>query len=227
MYSKLCQKATNLLPPPELSTQKTHIYFLAGIPDITEKYTSTNPHYLYTECIHTEDPQHTIDRLKNDITHTNETILSLGAIPIFCTITHCNISMYNNFLLKRHKTSVQHHTQFYQDMHTRISHIIDTVNNFITATNRNNNMSTPLLHSCIKKKRGRAKKGYYIYKWDNLYDGLHGNDTTREHWARSLHIAITKNRSPSTHNSDTEENLSPKRSWKWEERKRKWAPDRL
>ena len=83
---KLTNRAVKLLPPPYSTppTQPLHVYIVAGIPDITEKY-SSHTHTHYTECIYTAEPADTIDRLKSEIAHCAKKIkdaLSQGQHPV-------------------------------------------------------------------------------------------------------------------------------------------------
>ena len=130
---------------------------MAGIPDITDKHTSQNRHYRYTECTYTEHSNDTITRLKNEIKHCKDTITAAGAIPIFCTITHVSIADYNNHLLKEGKTTILHHQAHYTDMQIKLEATINEINHYIDTTNHNINMSTPMCHSAIRHRRG--KKG--------------------------------------------------------------------
>ena len=209
--AKLTDKAINLLPPPGSYTHPPHAYIIAGIPDITEQYKS----HSYKECLYTEDPDKTLTRITHEITHCAEKIKEAGAIPCFCTITASNIQMYNQHLWKYYHTDSLRHTQYYEDMQTRLHTAIDNINAFIVKLNSENKMSTPMLHTAIKKRLGKAPKGYYIHKWDGLKDGVHGSEETKDKWATSLQVAIKKNRTKPTTPSD-EETLSPKRSWRQE-----------
>ena len=63
---ELTGRAIARIPPPGCATNKTHVYILAGIPDITDKHTSQNRYYRYTECTYTENSNATIARLKRN-----------------------------------------------------------------------------------------------------------------------------------------------------------------
>jgi hypothetical protein len=216
--SKMALLAKDLLPPPHRHTLPTRIYYIAGIPDITEKYTSRSQSYKYTECIYTELTTKTIQRVTQDITQAEQHTKSLGAIPIFCTIANMNIEKYNTSLINKHKTTQLNHSDHYPEMQRRLNLTIDAVNAHIALTNKNNNMSTPFLHCALKKRRGNTRNKHYIYAWDKLYDGVHGDDSTKHTWARTLHVAMNKNIQALTQADTDSDTASPKRSWKGEKR---------
>ena len=139
-----------------------------------------------------------------------------GAMPIFCTIPGYNISKYNNYQYDSGATHYLHHTEFYDKMQTNLNSAIKSINEHITAINRRNGMATPHLHSDITQHRGK-KRRYYITKWECLYDGVHGTDTTKHLWAGTISRAIEINRSRNDSDSDQ---ASPKRSWRREKRQR-------
>ena len=89
----ITDQASTVIPPAHRYKEKTHIYIMAGIPDITVK-THKGPGH-YTECIYTEDTQQTIHRVTEIIRKGELTIKNQGEIPIFCTITSSNIEKYN------------------------------------------------------------------------------------------------------------------------------------
>ena len=63
----LTNTAVRLLPPPHCLPNKTHVYFVCGVPDITEKIDSTNRrHFHYREIIYVSDPATTIEKLKTN-----------------------------------------------------------------------------------------------------------------------------------------------------------------
>ena len=63
LHLELTGRAIARIPPPGCSNNKTHVYIMAGIPDINDKHTSQNRHYRYTECTYTEHSNDTITRL--------------------------------------------------------------------------------------------------------------------------------------------------------------------
>ena len=115
----LTNTAVRLLPPPHRLPNKTHVYFVCGVPDITEKIDFTNRrHFHYREIIYVSDPATTIKKLKTQFETTQSEILQHGAIPIFATILKFNLSIYNLYLRKTNRTSVLYHTDHYKEMQT-------------------------------------------------------------------------------------------------------------
>ena len=213
---KLTKEALSLLPPPHRNRTTSHVYILAGIPDISEKVSSDDPQYWYMESIFTEEPQSAIQRVKVEIDQCSQAIIRAGAIPIFCTITKFNIRNHNNNFLLIGKTRFLQHSQYYPDMQQRLNIIIDEINDYIMHINQRLGMSTPMCHRAICQRRG-SRGGYYIYKWDRLHDGVHGTRQTRQAWANSIKAAIDLNRKE----NDVDDNFgSPKRSWRQEKRPR-------
>ena len=166
---------------------------MGGIPDVTEKLKSKYYAYKYTETIYVEDPEITVSRFKDNLLNCADSIKSLGAIPVFCTITRCNINDYNNSLLQKGSTSILYHQDHYSDMQEVLNQVIDKINSIIKETNQSNHLSTPHCHSAITKRRG-TKGGYRIYAWELLRDGVHGTEKTLQAWADSLSAAIKCNR---------------------------------
>ena len=216
---QLSQMALALLPPPHRYKHTTHVYILAGIPDLTEKLYSKHPYYNYTESIFTEDPEQAIHRMKQEINTCAKTITDAGATPCFATITSCDIHKYNQTLLKDNKTSELLHKNYYEDMQTRLHTTIEEVNKYIAQTNREHNMSTPFCHTAIKKRSGKGTDAHYTYRYSLLYDGVHGKNSTKRDWARTLANAIRLNRQQSESSTEDEAH-SPKRSWAREKRQR-------
>ena len=108
-------KSSPSIASPRFSTTPTHVYIMAGIPDITEKL--HGPHN-YTEYIYNNTPQSTIQNIKNDMQEIANTIISRGAKPIFGTIAPINILKYNTFLKEKCKTSMLKHTHQYDELYT-------------------------------------------------------------------------------------------------------------
>lgn len=188
-----------------------HIYFIAGIPDITKRI---REYKNYQEIIYTEKPEETFTRIKNEITHTNNKILEAGAIPIFCTIAPTKIKKYNEHRLRTRNTNSLYHQENYSKMQKNLEATLDLINNEITYINTSNNMSTPYLHTIIKKGTGPKEAPKYTFYYNKLYDGVHATDKTKDSWATSIKQAIKKNRVPDE--EEDEEPKSPKRSWRSE-----------
>lgn len=214
----LTSKALSMLPSPHQTVGTTHVYIMGGIPDITQKLKTQHPrnHPTYTECIYTDPIPSTISKIKHEIDKCAKKILDKGAKPCFCTITSCDIAKYNRNLLQRRKTHTLHYTQQYTSMQTNLETALEDINKYILETNRKHNMSTPFCHTVIRKRKGKSPKHYYKHQYDLLWDGVHGNQETRDKWGRAIEGAIRNNRGKRNHSDSEEENKSPKRSWRGE-----------
>ena len=218
--SKLTERATTIIPPRHTTILPSHVYILAGVPDISKKIKGRKGQ-KYTECIYTDTPDNTIASLITAINTCADTIKGQGATPIFCTITDINIKDYNTHLLKEGKTLHLHHTHQYENMQASVEFITVNVNNHIITINKENGVSTPFLHMAIKQRRGQKPNHYYKTIWNRLKDGVHGTYKTRKLWADSISSAIKINRGEKKRKRDSglnedDEVLSPKRSWKKE-----------
>ena len=213
---KITRHALSLLPNSHRARSDSHIYILAGLPDVTTRVKSEEPSYRYVESIFVESPDQVIQRVNQEFDKCARDIARAGAVPIFCTVVGCNIEKYNRQLLNSGQTHYLHHSDHYSQWQIEINHVMKEINAHIININRRNGMATPHLHSDITEHRGK-KKRYYITKWERLHDGVHGTDATKTLWAKTIARAIEINREKSE--SDNELN-SPKRSWKGEKRQR-------
>ena len=146
---RLTRIVKHKIPPPYLNTTPTHVYLLTGIPDITQKIKGGSHHKPYTECIYTGNTRVTVSNIKDKLDQFEKAVKDKKATPIFCTITNMNIQLYNEHLLKTHKTHTLHHTANYHKMQP----LIDT----IIGKNIANKVSTPYFHSVIRTKKGNEK----------------------------------------------------------------------
>ena len=158
----LTGKAIALIPPPRCSNNKTPVYIIADIPDITDKHTSQFRDYRYIKCTYTERSNDTFTRLKREITHCNDKITAARAIPMFCTITHINIADYTNHLLKEGKTTILHHQTHYTDMQFKLEASRNEINHYTDTTNHNVHMPTQMCHSANRNRRGKKRGRDYL-----------------------------------------------------------------
>jgi hypothetical protein len=64
--------------------EKSVYYIMAGICDLTTKISDQRNHYAEVTC--TSPPESSIRNLKSEIIHLRDSILSVNATPVFCTI---------------------------------------------------------------------------------------------------------------------------------------------
>ena len=115
------------------------------------------------------------------------------------------------------------HIQEYSHMQSQLHIAIDMLNNEIASINSENCMSTPFLHTEIKRSvapKGKDKSTVHTleikYYYNHLHDGVHPDNITRDKWAKMILKAITYNRSKYNKNEDLP--TTPKRSWKFEKK---------
>ena len=136
------------------------------------------------------------------------------ATPIFCTITRSmNIKLYNEYLLKTHKTHTLHHTANYHKMQPLIDNIICQVNYYIIRKNIANKVSTPYFHSVIRTKKGNKRKHskfFYTDDWGGLSDGVHGTYDTRLKHSTENRGSNNKRKHSTDNRSSDDEIHSPK-----------------
>ena len=213
LIKTLTPLAKSLTPYANQHYKRPHIYFVCGIPDITELIKSPeNSPYHYREVIFVEEPSICIKRYQNDLETCQREILRHGALPIFATIPQYSIEIYNNHILtcKHPKTSHLHHNLDYKTMQTNMVETIDSINGIISRMNKTVGASTPFLHHTVKEYRGKKGSRYYVYRYDRYRDGLHAGENLAKKWADSLGNAFVLNQ----RRDISEDEGSPKRSWK-------------
>ena len=170
--------------------EKSVYYIMAGICDLTTKISDQRNHYA--EVTFTSTPESSIRNLKSEIIHLRDSILSVNATPVFCTICPQNIQIYNNNLLSKEKTLSLKHEKDYHHMQTNLHKAVELANIFINTINHELNLHTPILHRSILHFKGKGKKTYFRYS--KFTDGCHPNQELKQEWARLLIGAMAKNR---------------------------------
>ena len=206
--------AKTITPPTYKLSRRPHIYFLCGVPDLSELIKSPEHHpYHYKEVIYVEEPSDTINRYKIALDYAQREIVRHGALPVFATIPQFSLEIYNKHMhtCKPPKTQHSHHTADYTTMQHNLQEAIDAINGYISSINKKVGASTPFLHDTVRQCRGRKGRRYYVYKWDRYRDGLHAGDYLAKQWASVLENTFRLNRE---RDEDQEEPVSPKRSWK-------------
>ena len=207
----LADLAVSCIPPDYRYKHTTHIYFMAGYTDITTRTTSRNP--KQDDITYPDAPEATLQKVKHTMLTVSNHITSSGAIPIFCTIVPGKLRKWNIHRQKIGKTIELTHLADYTHMQKNLEIAVDLINTEITIINSTNNMSTPYLHTAIKRRVGPKEHPKTQYYYNHLHDGVHPDAKTRDVWAKSLLKVIHLNRNKST-DSDSDEGKSPKRSWK-------------
>ena len=178
---------------------QTHVYFMAGLCDITYRDIYPNHHdliryrtHMYEEVIFIEDHTEAIARITNLIDNMSEEIKLMGAKPCFMTISPCSLVNWNLRRLNNGRTThlIQH--QHYEDMQQNLIKAIKDINHFIFATNTSNSMATPKLADDIIRS-ARPNKNLRVH-YNRLADGTHATSETNQKRASKIINTIEENR---------------------------------
>lgn len=175
-----------------LENARTHFYVWVGICDITVRLRKGN----YQEVIFKELDAHRRSKIFKDLDTLESKIKNEYGVPIFCPIIPLSLSVWNQTLIKHHKTSHLDHSSQYHSMQTKLEQEVITFNDYIIKKNMINNIRTPMLSQDFTHNRGKSKgqiKAYY--KYSNLVDGCHPDKKISSKFTKSIIQAIKKNRS--------------------------------
>ena len=182
-------------------TQKVHVYFLAGLPDITSFERSSDG--MYQEVVIWETAEEGSLRVIQTIREAEATVKELGAIPIFCTVAPMSLKTWNSKRLQQHKTTHLKHSQHYfgpsQDnphytynMQITLGNAVTHINQNIYSINHHNGMYTPKIAEFIFKspQANRAPR----MRYNKFVDGVHPDPLVTLCWAEEILGAIIHNR---------------------------------
>ena len=211
----LKDEAKKILPPPSSRiVRRQHVYFLCGVPDLSTLQKNNSP--KYRECIYNFEPLTKAQQYQNQLRECRDEILRCGALPIFATIPKFNLEIYNNHLLAKNYTTYLQYQDDYKEMQTKLNTTIDSVNTYIYSLNKDTNVSTPFIHCSIMQRRGSHPNRYYVLQWEKFRDGLHASKSLSITWAEAFNKSMDKN----CHLEDSDNEGSPKRSWRNSKRQR-------
>jgi hypothetical protein len=142
--------------------------------------------------IFSKTPEIAVRNLKSEIITLRDNVLSINALPVFCTICPQNIEIYNINQLNKSKTILLKHEKDYSSMQSNLHQTVELANDFINTINHELNIHTPILHRALQHFKGKGKKPYFRYS--KFSDGCHPNYKLKEEWANLLVGAMTKNR---------------------------------
>jgi hypothetical protein len=158
-----------------------HMYFLAGVPDLTTKLRGPN----YQEVIFMGSPPDTVPGYEEQLTKASQDIKVLGWKPVFCPIIPMALKDWNAPC----RTSYLIHYHHYEDMQALLEKTIIAINHIIQAINKSNRVHTPNIQSnIIKMDHGRTK-----FMYNRLLDGCHPNDAAADKWVQILEQSISIN----------------------------------
>lgn len=190
-YSQLTDIACNIIK--ENDPSQCHVYFLAGLCDITYRdYDPKFNYQKYEEVIFNESPWVAKSRVLGEVEAASEKILTTGAKPCFATIVPSSLTIWNELRLQQYKTSFLLHHNHYESMQYNLIKSIHSINNSIIEINETINMRTPLIASTIMTNKSKSKLPRIHYS--RLTDGVHPCEKTRDKWAEKLVHTILENR---------------------------------
>ncbi|CAC5373752.1 unnamed protein product [Mytilus coruscus] len=127
------------------------VYIMAGIPDICIK--SKAP--AYEESFYNLDDSNKLLSVQNILIQTRTKLESIKCKVVFVTITTMGFQDWNIHRLRCHKTSKLIYLNQYVDMQNKLNSVLHQLNKFITASNEDNNVVTPFLHTYVHKIMGK------------------------------------------------------------------------
>ena len=168
----LVKEADEFLKHHRGNSRPHHVFFMAGLPDLTERKRGKS----YEEVISEETPEEVPIRMKNTITSAQESIQdNHNAKTCFATITPISLETWNNHCLSTRRTSFLK----YESMQDNLIQATVGINKYIISSNDKNGMATPRLAKKIIKKSGKFRKTPRVY-YAKLPDGVHPNENTAE-----------------------------------------------
>ena len=225
-YHHLSSEAIRRIKSKQDTQNKTFVYFLAGLPDVTRKI---NRDYFmngclrhYEEVIFKEEPTSAANRVIKAIKTAETTIKTHNAIPVFCTIIPCTLDTWNHHRLNNHVTTHLLHFSDYTRMQENLHTTIHLINQQIHVINSSKNVITPRISKEVTYKRG----GHWRYRYGRLWDGTHATEKLNKKICEILKLAIEKNISKhfdnnlirpdilsDTDSSDSDSDGKKKRNW--------------
>lgn len=185
----LAKEATHIINHSPIPNSQIHVYFIAGLIEITEKITDTH----YQEIIFNDSYFHTESTTIPIFQQCADIITTTNARPCFATITPMHIETWNNIRLQQNHTSYLLHHNQYESMQYNLNKATAAVNQRITELNIANNMQTPrLAQHCFYKPQSR--KLFPKFRHHLLPDGIHLSNDLKEKWTETLALTISVNR---------------------------------
>ena len=118
------------------------------------------------------------------------------AMPIFCTISPLNLSVWNQHRLTARRTNRLMYEHSYSNMQRNLETEITEFNTYLIRTNINNGFTTPMMHRDLIHNRGRGRS---IVRYNDLADGCHLNNSALLRCKTSLMVAYSKNQNRHRH----------------------------
>ena len=185
----LTREAENIITHSSTPNSLIHVYFIAGLIDITEKIKD----HIYEEVIFNESSESAPPRVMSLIYQSSKSILNTGATPCYATITPMHLNTWNEHRLNIHRTSYLLHHNHYDSMQTNLNKAVTEINSLITELNIRNHIQTPRLAQHTLYKPGQ-RRPTYKFRHHLLADGIHASDTLKNIWAKTLTDTMSLNR---------------------------------
>jgi hypothetical protein len=181
--SQLRQSAHQVLQNAKKQGKATgHVYYLAGIPDLTTKIRGED---CYQEVVYMGTPSETVPLLETELIATAKMTQEMGWTPVFCTISPMSLKDWNS---SARTPYLLHHNQ-YGDMQALLENTVIAANHVIRSLNKSNRVYTPNLQRQIAKiSHGKVK-----FMYNRLYDGCHPCASVVDEWVKIMKQAMTIN----------------------------------
>lgn len=226
--TRLEQEAISLLQNLASSCPKPKVYFVAGLPDVTQKvkrhfYLRGKRQYYEEVILPKIDTNQIITDVTTRLYSVADNILKLNATPIFSTICPMSIATWNNVRLSQHKTAYLSSFHDYPEMQSKQETVIAELNRIIHTLNRSINVHTPRLCNTVMYRR----KGHLRCRYGKLSDGVHASKKLSDTWIDIIDNILNLNNNipelslsclpplpPSTDTDESEDDeCISKRSW--------------
>ena len=158
----LVKEADEFLKHHRGNSRPHHVFFVAGLPDLTERKRGKS----YEEAIFEE----ALIRMKNTIISAQESIQdNHNAKTCFATITPISLKTWNNYRLSTRRTSFLKYEAQYESIQDNLIRATVDINKYIISSNDKNGMPTPRL---AKKIITRAVRDCLIRPFASISECL-------------------------------------------------------
>lgn len=191
---QLAKEADKFLDAHKDNTEPHHVFFVAGLPDLTWKISDRAEHY--SEVTFAESPEVAHDRMTSILSAASSFISNRHhAKTSFSTIIPMSLDTWNNKRLNDFATSYLIHHNQYECMQVNLVKATITINKSIIEMNIRNGMPTARIAKPVLRKSGRRRKSYRVH-YGKLADGVHVDEETMEEQISILSMAMLEARRP-------------------------------
>ena len=139
----LTWEAENIIAHSSTPNSLIHVYFIAGLIDITKKIED----HIYEKVIFNESFEPAPSCVMSLNYQSSKSISKTGATPCYATITPMHLNTWNEHRLNIHRTSYLLHHNHYDSMQTNLIKTITEINSLITELYISNHIQTQDLHN--------------------------------------------------------------------------------